>query len=110
MTANCRLGISTHSIAELARAHALRPSYIALGPIYPTTTKIMPFAPQGLNTLKEWRQWVDCQLVAIGGINLENLSCVLACGVDGVAVISALTQARSPYFAYQQFLSNFHYV
>lgn len=47
--AGIRLGISTHSYYELARAYALRPSYIACGPIFPTTSKQMPFAPQGID-------------------------------------------------------------
>ena len=45
--AGIRLGISTHSHEELARAQALSPDYIALGPVYPTILKEMPWAPQG---------------------------------------------------------------
>ncbi|MBS0358615.1 MAG: bifunctional hydroxymethylpyrimidine kinase/phosphomethylpyrimidine kinase [Proteobacteria bacterium] len=89
-----RLGISTHSYAELANAHAYRPSYIALGPIYPTTSKTMAFGPQGLARLQEWRQLSEYPVVAIGGITLERAHAVKATGVDGIAVISAITEAE----------------
>ena len=74
-SSNLRLGISTHSHFELAVALAYQAAYIALGPIFPTTSKIMPWAPQGINKLKEWQLLLQdkCQLVAIGGINLDNI-------------------------------------
>ncbi|MHB1947263.1 MAG: thiamine phosphate synthase [Gammaproteobacteria bacterium] len=94
--AGLRLGISTHSYSEIARAHAVRPSYIAIGPIYPTTTKKMPFAPQGLLNLKRYCNTLNYPIVAIGGISRESLHDVLQTGVDGVAVISAITSAAHP--------------
>ncbi len=105
--AKLRLGISTHSYYELARTHAINPSYIAFGPIYSTTSKQMPFAPQGLAQLKHWRALTDCPLVAIGGIDLPQLPDVLACHVDGVAVISALTKAADPVKKAQEFLTKY---
>lgn len=87
--AGLRLGISTHSYAELARAMAFNPSYIAFGSIYLTTSKAVPFPPQGLERLKQWRKLTPCQLIAIGGIDLSNVDDVLACGVDGYSTISA---------------------
>lgn len=95
--AGLRLGLSTHTPAELARAHAVRPSYLAIGPIYPTTLKVMPYAPVGLEQLAAWApQAAPYPVVAIGGISLERLPGVLACGVDGVAVVSAVTLAADP--------------
>jgi thiamine-phosphate pyrophosphorylase/hydroxymethylpyrimidine kinase/phosphomethylpyrimidine kinase/thiamine-phosphate diphosphorylase len=92
-----RLGLSTHTPAELARAHAVQPSYLAIGPIYPTTLKVMPYEPVGLERLKQWsKQARPYPAVAIGGISLERLPGVLACGVDGVAVVSAVTLATDP--------------
>jgi len=88
-----RLGISTHSDSEIARARAYQPSYIAVGPIYPTTTKVMSFAPQGLEKLSRYRKTFSCPMVAIGGMTLERLPQVLQTGVDGIAVISAITKA-----------------
>lgn len=96
--AGMRLGVSTHAPGELARAHALRPSYIALGPVYPTTLKVMPYQPLGLERLREWA--ARCKprypTVAIGGISLQRAAAVLGCGVDGFAVVSAVTQAANP--------------
>ena len=95
--ADIRLGLSTHTPAELARAHAVRPSYLAIGPIYPTTLKVMPYEPVGLERLKAWLPHAaPYPVVAIGGISLERLPGVMACGVDGVAVVSAVTLAADP--------------
>ena len=98
--AGVRLGLSTHTPAELARAHAVHPSYLAIGPIYPTTLKVMPYEPVGLERLKLWApQAAPYPVVAIGGISLERLPGVLACldgSNDGVAVVSAVTLAADP--------------
>ncbi|MDQ3058899.1 MAG: thiamine phosphate synthase [Pseudomonadota bacterium] len=95
--AGVRLGLSTHTPAELARARAVQPSYLAIGPIYPTTLKVMPYQPVGLAQLKEWAKLAaPYPVVAIGGISLERMPGVLACGVDGVAVVSAVTLASDP--------------
>lgn len=94
--AGLRLGISTHSYAELARALALNPSYIALGPVYPTTLKSMRFAPQGVETLSIWRSLTDVPLVAIGGIKLEQAQRMFEAGASSVAVVSDITQNLNP--------------
>lgn len=95
--AGVRLGLSTHTPAELARAHAVQPSYLAIGPIYPTTLKVMPYEPVGLERLKLWvPNATPYPVVAIGGISLALMPGVLACGVDGVAVVSAVTLAADP--------------
>ena len=95
-SANIRLGLSTHTPEELARAKAVQPSYLAIGPIYPTTLKVMPYEPVGLTRLAEWAKLAaPYPVVAIGGISLERLPGVLACGVDGVAVVSAVTLASN---------------
>ncbi|GKW18215.1 thiamine-phosphate synthase [Pectobacterium carotovorum subsp. carotovorum] len=93
--AGLRLGVSTHDDPELARAVALNPSYIALGHIFPTQTKDMPSAPQGLAELA--RHITDLEdrfpTVAIGGISMDRVPAVLATGVGSIAVVSAITQA-----------------
>ena len=95
--AGVRLGLSTHTPTELARAHAVQPSYLAIGPIYPTTLKVMPYAPVGLDQLALWVPLAaPYPVVAIGGISLARLPGVLACGVQGVAVVSAVTLADDP--------------
>ncbi len=95
--AGVRLGLSTHTPSELARAHAVQPSYLAIGPIYPTTLKVMPYEPVGLERLKLWvADAAPYPVVAIGGISLERMPGVMACGVDGVAVVSTVTLALDP--------------
>ena len=95
--AGVRLGLSTHTPAELTRAQAVQPSYLAIGPVYPTTLKVMPYEPVGLVQLTAWAARVAaCPVVAIGGISLARLPGVLACGVAGVAVVSAVTLAADP--------------
>ena len=92
-----RLGVSTHSYAELARARAVQPSYIALGPIFPTQIKAMRFGPQGLHTLSVWRKLVGTTpLVAIGGISFNAAKELLAYGPDSLAVVSDITQHPTP--------------
>ena len=67
--AGLRLGVSTHDHAELDRALALAPDYIALGPVWPTILKKMKWDQQGLERVGEWRRLVGATpLVAIGGV------------------------------------------
>ena len=95
--AGLRLGLSSHTPVEMQRAKALLPSYLAIGPVYPTTLKVMPYEPVGLERLKAWtEQAAPCPVVAIGGISIKRMPSVLACGVDGVAVVSAVTLAADP--------------
>lgn len=98
------LGISTHCYYEVARAHALHPSYMACGPIYPTASKKMAFEPQGIQQLSRWRRTLHYPLVAIGGINYERLAPIYHTKVDGISLISAITQAENPAYVTQQFL------
>jgi len=88
----------------VARAHATNPSYIACGPIYFTNSKAMSFQPQGIEQLKCWRRTLSYPLVAIGGINLERLPDIVKSKVEGISVISAITQARDPCAAIAEFL------
>ena len=62
------LGLSSHSLWELARALGCGPSYIACGPVHPTTTKDMPWLPQGQHNLAWWVNNSDTPVVAIGGL------------------------------------------
>jgi thiamine-phosphate pyrophosphorylase len=92
-----RLGISTHDHAELDHALTRDPHYIALGPIYPTTLKAMPWAPQGLPRIGEWKRRVGRRpLVAIGGITLERAAGCFDAGADSVAVVSDVTRHPEP--------------
>lgn len=98
-----RLGVSTHGYAELARVLKLQPSYIALGHIFPTLTKQMPSAPQGLKRLRDYVKLCEpLPTVAIGGINQQNIQQVLQSGVKAVAVVSAVVAATEPETAFIQ--------
>lgn len=87
-----RLGISTHSPYELARALAFSPDYVALGPIHQTFAKAMPWVPQGFDTLRFWTSVAPCPVVAIGGLGLQDVQPTRAAGAWAMAVISAVTR------------------
>tara|TARA_R110002012_G_scaffold193264_2_gene360908 strand:+ start:727 stop:2541 length:1815 start_codon:yes stop_codon:yes gene_type:complete len=96
LEAGLRLGISSHCHYEVARAQALKPSYIAYGPVYATQSKDMPWIPQGLAGLAYWQKLLDYPVVAIGGIDLERAKDIHALCVSGIAMISYITQAANP--------------
>jgi hydroxymethylpyrimidine kinase/phosphomethylpyrimidine kinase/thiamine-phosphate diphosphorylase len=89
-----RLGISTHSLFELARALGMNPSYVALGPIFPTTLKTMKFAPQGISRLSLWRSLTHLPLIAIGGITLEKAPEIIKTEVDGISVVGDIANSE----------------
>ena len=95
--ANVRIGVSTHDHAELERGLSFDPDYVALGPIYPTTLKVMPWPPQGLDRITEWKRLVGSRpLVAIGGISLERGPGCFQAGADCVAVVSDVVGRADP--------------
>jgi thiamine-phosphate pyrophosphorylase len=92
-----KIGISTHDHAELERALALQPHYVALGPIYPTLLKQMPWAPQGLERITEWKRRIgNLPLVAIGGLTAERVPGVFAAGADSAAVVTDIVRNADP--------------
>jgi thiamine-phosphate pyrophosphorylase len=95
--AGVRLGVSSHDHAELDRALSVRPDYVALGPIYPTLLKQMPWAPQGLERIGEWKRRLGTiPLVAIGGLTLERLPGVWGAGADCAAVVTDIVRHPEP--------------
>jgi len=93
--AGMRLGISTHGYAEMLRAIAYQPSYIALGAIFPTTLKAMETAPQGIGRLHQYAKLLKgFSLVGIGGVDESNIRQVIECEVGSVAVVRAVIQAQ----------------
>ncbi|MGH7124701.1 MAG: thiamine phosphate synthase [Stellaceae bacterium] len=94
--ARIRLGVSTHNVEELNKALAAKAAYVALGPIYATTLKAMPWARQGLPRLAEWRAKIDCALVAIGGLTADRAPLALAAGAESVAVITDIATSDNP--------------
>ena len=96
-SAGIKLGVSSHDYAELERALATKPEYIALGPIYPTLLKKMKWAPQGLFRIKEWKLLIgEIPLVAIGGLTVERLPQVFGAGADVAAVVTDITLNPDP--------------
>ncbi|MDA7415318.1 thiamine phosphate synthase [Xenophilus arseniciresistens] len=92
-----RLGVSTHGYAEMVRADAVSPSYLALGAVFPTTLKKMATAPQGLARLHGYADLMrGYPLVAIGGIDMDRLPQALAAGVGSIAVVRAIVGADDP--------------
>ncbi|OIN25363.1 thiamine phosphate synthase [Vibrio barjaei] len=109
---NIALGLSTHGYYELLRVVQIHPSYIALGHIFPTTTKVMPSRPQGLVRLALYQQLIDSiqygeklgyPTVAIGGIDLQTAKPVWDCGVTSLAVVRALTLAADTQHVIDEF-------
>ena len=72
------------------------PDYVALGPIYETKLKVMPWAPQGLARIGEWKALAKRPLVAIGGITLERARDVFAAGADSIAVVTDVVAHPDP--------------
>ncbi len=92
-----KIGVSTHDHGELDRALSIDPDYVALGPIYPTILKSMPWAPQGLDRIGEWKRLIGrIPLVAIGGLTVERLPGVFKAGADCAAVVTDIVMSADP--------------
>lgn len=87
------IGISVETVKQAIKAVEGGADYLGIGPIYPTATKPDAGKALGIARLKEIRESVNIPIVAIGGINEDNLEEVLRAGADGVAVISAVVGA-----------------
>jgi thiamine-phosphate pyrophosphorylase len=91
------IGFSTHSVEQAIAAARLPVDYIAVGPVFETTSKEHPDPVVGLEGLRRVREAVgSVTLVAIGGVTRENGPSVLGAGADSVAVISALLSPEDP--------------
>jgi thiamine-phosphate pyrophosphorylase len=87
------VGVSTHDASELDAALASAPDYVAVGPVYATTSKAAALAPRGLELVQAARRRTTLPIVAIGGITTATAAEVRAAGADSVAMIGALTRA-----------------
>lgn len=90
------IGISTHDKTERSVALAIKPDYIALGPIWETKLKKMKWHPQGLAKLSYWKEGLVCPLVAIGGITPQRAKSALDAGADSIAVITDFLTHEAP--------------
>jgi thiamine-phosphate pyrophosphorylase len=90
------VGVSTHTLEQVAAADRTSADYVAFGPIFSTTTKQNPDAVVGTELLRRARQITRKPLVAIGGITLERAAEVYDAGADSLAVVRDLICAASP--------------
>ena len=84
------LGVSTHNAEQVKEADKTSADYIAIGPVFPTASKVNPDPVVGLDGVRKARALTRKPLVAIGGINRANCRSVIEAGADSVAVISDL--------------------
>jgi thiamine-phosphate pyrophosphorylase len=84
------LGVSTHNPEQLSLADKTSADYLAIGPVFSTTSKDKPDPVVGLDGVRHARQLTRKPLVAIGGITRANATSVIEAGADSVAVISDL--------------------
>ncbi|WP_319782929.1 thiamine phosphate synthase [Oceanisphaera sp. IT1-181] len=105
--AGIKLGLSTHGYYEMLRARELKPSYLALGHIFPTKTKDMPSRPQGLERLHRYVALMEKEfpLVAIGGISRDRVPLVAETGIGSIALVTAITEADNPEAATRELLA-----
>ena len=95
--AGLRVGLSTHDHAELDRALACTPDYIALGPVYPTILKKMKWHQQGLDRVTEWKHLIGpIPLIAIGGFSVDRAKGAFDAGADVVAAVTDITLNPDP--------------
>lgn len=98
------LGVSTHSVEQARAARDAGADYIAVGSMFPTTTKA-DFQLVGPDLLRKLRGEIRVPLIGIGGITPANVAQVIGAGADGVAVISAVCGADDPRAVTERFLS-----
>lgn len=96
------LGISTHHPEQVAEADRTSADYIAIGPVFATSSKANPDPIIGLAGVRRARELTTKPLVAIGGVNRQNCSSVIDAGADSIAVISDLV--RDPRKSAEEFL------
>jgi thiamine-phosphate pyrophosphorylase len=89
------VGVSTHNLEQFRAAAATSADYIAVGPVFATTSKSNPDPVIGTEFLRRVRDLSDKPIVAIGGITLENAASVIQAGADCVAVISDILRASN---------------
>ncbi len=98
------VGVSTHNLEQFRKAAASSAEYIAVGPIFQTSSKANPDPVVGTELLRRVRALTEKPIVAIGGITLERAADVLAAGADSVAVISDILKAKDPAATAREFI------
>ncbi|GAX59436.1 thiamine monophosphate synthase [Candidatus Scalindua japonica] len=90
------IGFSAHSLAEAERAENSGVDYITISPVFDTANKDYYLTPLGVDEIGKIMEQINIPVIALGGINENNVNIVLDSGVDGIAVISAILQSDSP--------------
>ena len=98
------VGLSTHNLEQVVAAHAEKPDYIGVGPVYATPTKKIPDPTLGPEMAGRMIAAAPCPAVAIGGINGGNLREVLAAGARNFAVVRAVCGSSDPLSAIRSLL------
>jgi thiamine-phosphate pyrophosphorylase len=98
------VGVSTHNREQFERAAATSADYVAIGPIFRTTSKTNPDPVVGTELIRQLRPLTKKPIVAIGGIALEQAAAVIQAGADSVAVISDILNAPDPAQRARKFL------
>ena len=99
------VGVSTHNLDQLRIADRTSADYIAIGPIFPTSTKRIPTRSSVSDFIRAARAVTRKPLVAIGGITLEKSAEVFRAGADSVAIIRDLGAAKDPAERAKEFLA-----
>lgn len=97
------LGVSTHNPEQIKQADRTSADYLAIGPVFSTSSKAKPDPVVGLEGVRQARELTRKPLVAIGGISRANAASVIESGADSVAVISDLL--REPRKSAEEFFS-----
>lgn len=98
------IGLTVHNVEEAVEAEKLGVDYIGLAPIFKTETKEDSGEPCGVEALEEIRNKVDLPIVAVGGINMNNVREVIRKGADGVAAVSAVLESDDVYSCVKDFI------
>src|SRR5215467_8483124 len=98
------IGLSTHNLKQFECALEADADYIAVGPVFATSSKARPDPVVGVEFVRKVRRLTNQPIVAIGGITFERAGEVIDAGADSVAVISDILTANNPADRVQQFL------
>lgn len=98
------VGVSTHNLEQFQQAAVTSADYLAVGPVFATSSKANPDPVIGTDFVRRVRPLTDKPIVAIGGITLENAASVIDAGADSVAVISDILRAPNPAQRARQYL------
>ena len=98
------LGVSTHNLDQFKDAAAGSADYVAVGPVFSTSTKANPDPVVGIELIRRVRTLTDKPIVAIGGITMESAGEVIRAGADSIAVISDILLAPDPGMRARQYI------